>query len=213
MSASDGSVLSPIDRLTEVLYGILLMLTFTGTLRVVSQDEGDVSATLWAAVGCSLAWGLVDGCMYAVDSLASRNRSYYLLRKLRQDPTGARKAVMDSMPDRVAESLSPGEWDKLVAALARLPVPPRAPLKREDLVGGVLVFLLANAALLPLAAPFALIRDLDLAHHISNGLALVMLFVAGAWLARYTGQEPLRVGLGFVIFGVALVGVTLALGG
>jgi hypothetical protein len=53
--APHAGVLSPIDRLTELLYGIILVLTFTGTLRVATRGGREVGVTLWAAVGCSLA--------------------------------------------------------------------------------------------------------------------------------------------------------------
>jgi VIT1/CCC1 family predicted Fe2+/Mn2+ transporter len=84
---------------------------------------------------------------------------------------------------------------------------------RDDLLGGVAIFLLANAALLPLAAPFVVIDDLDLAQHVSNAVALVLLFGAGHRLARYTGERPFRVALGFVASGLVLVTATNALGG
>jgi hypothetical protein len=50
-------VLNPLDRLTEVLYGIILVLTFTGTLRVATQ--GDIFATgakLGRYTGTSPLW-------------------------------------------------------------------------------------------------------------------------------------------------------------
>ena len=120
---------------------------------------------------------------------------------------------MASVPSVVAQALSSAEWDRVVAALGRIDVPPPARLKRSDLVGGVAIFLLANAALLPLAAPYALIADLALAHHVSNALALALLFAVGYGLARYTGDRPLRVALLFVAFGLALVAATIVLGG
>ena len=206
-------VLSPIDRLTELLYGIILVLTFTGTLRVASQGKDDVRTTLSAAVGCSLAWGFVDGSMYVFSCLVSRNRSYSLTRKLRDEPAAARTALMASVPSVVAQALSSAEWDRVVAALARINVPPPARVKRDDLVGGVVIFLLANVALLPLAAPYALIADLALAQRVSNALALALLFAVGYGLGRYVGERPLRVALLLVAFGLALVAATIALGG
>jgi hypothetical protein len=206
-------VLSPMDRLTELLYGIILVLTFTGTLRVAAQGKDDVRTTLWAAVGCSLAWGLVDGSMYVFGSLESRNRSYSLVRQLRDEPAAARSTIMASVPSVVAQALSSAEWDKVVAALGRIKVPPSARVKREDVVGGVAIFLLANVALLPLAAPYALIADIALAQRVSNALALALLFAVGCGLARYTGERPLRVALLLVAFGLALVAATIALGG
>ena len=86
-------------------------------------------------------------------------------------------------------------------------------MQRDDVLGGLGIFLLANAALLPLVAPFALMDDLGHAQHVSNGLALAMLFGAGFKLARYTGERPLRVATRFTAFGVVLVAVTIALGG
>ncbi len=213
VDSTGRAVLSPIDRLTELLYGIILVLTFTGTLRVASQGNDDVRTTLWAAVGCSLAWGLVDGSMYVFSCLASHDHHYYLVRLLRDEPAAARKAIMASVPSVVAQALSSADWDKVVAALGRVKVPPRVRVQRDDLVGGVAIFVLANTALLPLAAPYALIANLGLAHNISNALALVLLFAVGYWLGHYTGGRPLRVALLLVAFGLAIVAVTLALGG
>jgi len=210
--AGGGKVLNPIDRLTEVLYGIILVLTFTGTLRVATQGE-DLRTTLWAAVGCSLAWGIVDGTMYVFGALASRNRSYQLLRALKDDPPAGRRALETALPTVVAHALTGAEWDAVAAALAKLPVPPRARVTRDDVAGGAAIFLLANAALLPLAAPFVLIADLDLAQNVSNGLALALLFATGAKLAPYTGARPLWGGLRFMASGAVLVAVTIALGG
>jgi VIT1/CCC1 family predicted Fe2+/Mn2+ transporter len=180
---------------------------------VTVQGGDDLTTMLWATVGCSLAWGLVDGAMYVFGNLASRNRSYYLLRRLRDDPAAARSALVASVPSAVADVVPPSRWDEMVAVLSRVPVPSRARAGRDDLLGGVAIFFLANAALLPLAAPFVVIDDLDLAQHVSNAVALVLLFGAGHQLARYTGERPLRVALRFVAFGLVLIAATLALGG
>jgi len=80
----------------------------------------------------------------------------------------------------------------------------------DDAGGG---HVLANAALLPLAAPFALIADLRVAQPVSNAIALALLFGCGLALARYTGERPLRVAFRMAGFGVVLIAVTIALGG
>jgi VIT1/CCC1 family predicted Fe2+/Mn2+ transporter len=113
----------------------------------------------------------------------------------------------------VAQALSSAEWDKVVTALARIDVPPPARVKHDDLVGGVAIFALANAALLPLAAPYALIANLGLAQRVSNAIALALLFAVGYGLGRYMGERPLRVAVLLVAFGLALVAATIALGG
>ena len=206
-------VLSPIDRLTELLCGLLLVLTSTGTLRVAVKGQADLRTNLWVAVGSSLAWGLVDAAMYVFGQLESRNRSYQLLRALRADPKTALQQVAASVPSVVAEVLSSNDWNKLVENLNKLPVPPRARITRNDLLGAASIFVLANAALLPIAAPFVLIADIRVAKYVSDALALLGLFVCGLLLARYTGERPLGVAIPFVGFGVALVVATIALGG
>ncbi len=206
-------VLSPIDRLTELLCGLLLTLTFTGTMRVAVIGQTDLRTNLWAAVGCSLAWGLVDAVMYVFGQLESRNRNYQLLRALRADPATALQHVGASVPSAVVQLLPSADWDKLVENLNKLPVPPRARVTRDDLLGAASIFILANAALLPIAAPFVFIADIGVAKYVSNALALLWLFVCGFLLARYTGGRPLRVAICFVGFGVALVAATIGLGG
>lgn len=206
-------VLSPVDRLTELLCGLLLVLTSTGTLRVAVKGQADLRTILWAAVGSSLAWGLVDAAMYVFGQLESRNRSYHLLGALRADPTTGLRQVAASVPSVVAEALSSNDWDKLVETLNKLPVPPRARITRNDLLGAASIFVLANAALLPVAAPFAIIADTGVAKYVSDALALLWLFLCGFLLARYTGERPLAVAIPFVGFGVALVVATIALGG
>ena len=80
-------------------YGILLVLTFTGTLRVAARAGEDLGSTLWAAAGCCLAWAVADGCMYAFNCLASRNRSFHLLKVLREHPDSARQEVAAALPE------------------------------------------------------------------------------------------------------------------
>jgi hypothetical protein len=49
-------VLDPMDRISEVLFGLIMALTFTCTLGVVTADNIQVRTMLFAALGCNLAW-------------------------------------------------------------------------------------------------------------------------------------------------------------
>ena len=88
-----------------------------------------------------------------------------------------------------------------------------SPTRGKTLAGALAIFLIANVALLPLAAPFALFRDVRIAQFVSNGVALLLLFGIGLRLAKETGEKPFVVAFRFLVFGVVLVAVTLALGG
>ena len=61
--------------------------------------------------------------------------------------------------------------------------------------------------------PFILFSPVHRAMRISNGVAIVLLFVTGFLLARYAGLRPVRTGMVMVAIRVALVAVTIALGG
>src|SRR3974377_2388913 len=52
-------LLDPIERSSEVLFGLIMVLTFTGSLRASGLDHDDVHRMMLAALGCNLAWGII----------------------------------------------------------------------------------------------------------------------------------------------------------
>ena len=58
--------LDPTDRFAEVVFGVIMAMTFTGTVSVASAGEQDIRQMLYAALGCNLAWGIVDAVMYVM---------------------------------------------------------------------------------------------------------------------------------------------------
>ena len=89
----------------------------------------------------------------------------------------------------------------------------RARLGKDDWLGALGVFLLVFLSVLPVVIPFVLMSDAKPALRVSNGVAIVMLFVAGHRLGRYAGGRPLGMALSMVVIGAVLVGLTVALGG
>ena len=49
--------LSPVDRVSEVLFGLFMALTFVGAVSIAESGEAEIRAMLAAALGCNLAWG------------------------------------------------------------------------------------------------------------------------------------------------------------
>jgi len=81
-------VLEPIDRVLEVLFGLIMVLTFTGSLSAAESGRAEVRAMLVGALGCNLAWGLIDGLMYLMTCLIERAQSLRTVLAVR----GARRA-------------------------------------------------------------------------------------------------------------------------
>ena len=71
-------VLDPIERVSEVVFGVLMAMTFIGALNVATAGEQEVRTVLKAALGCNIAWGLTDGIMYLVAMLTERSRARML---------------------------------------------------------------------------------------------------------------------------------------
>ena len=67
-------VLDPFDRVSEVVFGVLMAMTFIGALSVAEAGEGEVRKVMIAALGCNLAWGLADAVMYIVGTLTERTK-------------------------------------------------------------------------------------------------------------------------------------------
>ena len=57
-------VLSPVDRVSEVLFGLFMALTFVGAVSVAESGREQIRELFITSVGCNLAWGLVDAVMY-----------------------------------------------------------------------------------------------------------------------------------------------------
>ena len=150
-------LLNPVDRVSEMLFGLFMALTFVGAVSVTEAGREDIRAMLAAALGCNLAWGLVDAVMYLVRTVADRGRQITLIRAVRAAPDAAsgQRVIQDSLSKVAAGLVSETEIEAIrgrVVALAS--VPARPTLKSDDY--------LAAAGRIPLG------RGLD----VSSGAAL-----------------------------------------
>jgi hypothetical protein len=214
--SSAGRLLDPIERACEVLFGVIMVLTFTGSISVAEGGATERRTVLAAAIGCNLAWGIVDAAMYLLANFTSRARGLATLRAIRSShrQVAAHQLILDALPPVVSGALTPVEVEAVRERLNRLPEPSAlVPLNRTDAAGAAGVFLLVFLSTFPLVIPFLVVREAALALRTSNAVAVLMLFVIGWSLGRYTGRSALNTGLGMVGVGVVLVGIIVALGG
>ncbi len=213
--ASFGSILDPADRISEVLFGVIMVLTFTGSLSVAEAGQADVQEMLRGALGCNIAWGIVDGFILVMFRVAERRRTYLVGRAIREatGEASAIEALRNWLPSEAVALLEPAHLDHMIRKLRTMPQAPAPHLNWSDLRGAGVVFLLVFLSTLPLIAPFVFMTEIHRALRLSHAIALVMLFVLGAAYGRTTGQPALRGGLLMAGFGVVLAALTLALGG
>ena len=213
---SSKRVLEPVERVSEVLFGLIMVLTFTGSLSVAEAGRDDVRTMLIGALGCNLAWGIIDGLLYLMGCLAGRGRSLMTYRAVRQatDPQKARQLIAGALPSVVAAVLQPAELDAIHQRLNQLPEPPvRAQLAASDWVGTLGVFLLVFLSTFPVTLPFIFMENARVGLRVSNAIAVVMLFFTGFAYGRCVGRSPWVFGISMVVLGIILVAMTMALGG
>jgi hypothetical protein len=213
---SSKRVLEPNERIAEVLFGLIMVLTFTGSLSVAEAGRDDVRTMLIGALGCNLAWGIIDGVLYLMGCLAEKGRNLITYRAVRHasDPKQAQRLVAEALPSVVASVMQPTELEAIQLRLRNLPEPPhRARLNGSDWQGALGVFLLVFLSTFPVTVPFIFMQSARTAMRVSNAIAIGMLFFAGAAYGRCVGRSPWGFGISMVVLGLALVAITMALGG
>ncbi|HTR58750.1 MAG TPA: hypothetical protein VMM27_11290 [Casimicrobiaceae bacterium] len=168
-----------------------------------------------AALGCNLAWGLVDAVMYLVRTLTERRRNLALAKQaIDADEATARRLIMATLPDHVAAITGQEELEGMRRRLVALTPSPRSGLGRQDYLAAIGIFLLVVGATFPVVVPFLVTSDAAFAMQASRVITLAMLFAAGLALGRHAGHaHPARTGWLMLLFGAALITAVKALGG
>jgi VIT1/CCC1 family predicted Fe2+/Mn2+ transporter len=211
--------LDPASRMGEILFGLIMVLSVTLTAGLtVKEGKSGVRELLVAALGCNIAWGIIDGIMYVMNCMAERSVKARLIRAIQGAPDS--QAALDIIRDEVEPELEtlagPEDRETLYRAMLKhlsQGVTPRTGLEKTDFYGGLACFWLVFVSCLPAAAPFLIFSDPTRALRVSNFLLLAMLFVVGRKWAAYANTNRLLAGLAMVAVGLLLVGIAIALGG
>jgi VIT1/CCC1 family predicted Fe2+/Mn2+ transporter len=119
-----------------------------------------------------------------------------------------------ALPEGVVGVMDDAGLKGLVARIRQLPpVTGVTNMEFTDLKEAALSGLLVVLVTLPVALPFLFMHEVGPALRVSNLVAVVMMFFSGYSLARASGIRPWLLGGLMVLIGVALVGMTMALGG
>jgi VIT1/CCC1 family predicted Fe2+/Mn2+ transporter len=221
------SLIDPIDWLSETTFSILIFLTFTLAFWLIGLSgapkqyisPGEVNELMIGALSAVVAWGMIDGIMYALFSVFERGERHRLLEDVQTARTNeeAMEIIAEDMDYLLEPIVGEDERKALYGNILthlQKSKPRNIGLKREDfavVLGHVLVAILA---VIPSTIPFLVLRnDFALALRISIIVSFVMLFIAGFRWGRYTGASPWKTGLLLMSVAVALVVVALLLGG
>ena len=211
--------LDPGERLGELLFGLIMVLTFTlGAGIGLAGDREATRELLIAALGCNAAWGIIDAALYLMGRLSERGRIHRIVRRARS--AASREAALALVSRELDERIPPFVRPELRAALDRDVLERVSEMRletnrltAEDAWAALAVFWLVFLTALPAVLPFLVIRDARIAMRASNAVLIGLLSYVGWRWAAYTGASRWRTGLFMPVLGVVLVVVAIALGG
>jgi hypothetical protein len=213
---SENRLMSPIERISEILFGLIMALSFTCAISVVETDRIGVKEMLLGAIGCNVAWGVIDAIMYLMIEISQRGRDISILNYVRNthDEEKAREFIAETLSPEFAAVMDKQSLENIRKAIIQAaPRITRPRISGRDLKIALGVFLLVFISTFPVAIPFALIRDVRVALRVSNSIAIILLFIGGWVLARYSSYNRFRTGLFLAMLGIGLVFLTISLGG
>ena len=82
--AVSRSVLDPVSRASEILFGLIMVLTFTLSLAATEAGRADVRAVLIGMLGCNLAWAIIDAVMYLMGTSGERRLAISTVQAIRK---------------------------------------------------------------------------------------------------------------------------------
>lgn len=209
-------LLDPIERISEILFGLVMVLTVTCSFSVGGGGRTEVHQMLIGTLGCNVAWGAIDAVLYWLACLHAHGQKIMALRAVHRSENHEKAycVIAESLPPLIASVMTPAEFETIRQNLQKLPEPARRPqLTKDEWLGGFGVFLLVVLATLPVVLPFVFVQDSTRALRVSNCIAVLLLFLTGYVYGVHTGYRPFKSGLIMTVIGGVMVGLTIALGG
>jgi hypothetical protein len=204
----------------EVMYGVIIAMTFTSMLRGSPAVFGQVLFTIiFAALFCCIAWGIADGLFYFWERgyLIRQQNRIIQLAKSPQREESALVLIEEQLEDTILRTI-PREnrlrlYRELVQYVATIDEREKMPARAAvTIIAGT--FCLSAGAGVIIVSPFFLVPDVDLALKISNSAGILLLFGIGYLRARDVPfSSKVLFGLGSAFIGIFIAGITIVLGG
>jgi hypothetical protein len=211
--------LDPASALCEITCGLVMTLTIMLTAGYyVDGSDDPAKSLLIAALGCTLAWGIIDGMLYVMSDFYARARKSEFLRTLRATPAAGHAILLRRANDDFAELLSEAQIENVVDAVARSAMrlePQRPTFTRRNLSEITTTVVCNMVSVAPATLPFLLWPNNSWQTNlrISNALVVAMMFGVGFAWGKAAGFRAWRTGAILLAIGVVMVGIAVQLGG
>lgn len=219
--------LNPIDSLTEIFFSVMIVLIFTMAYRIFSSANvaAPVAAgysslrILIGALGAVIAWGIIDGVIFAVLSIFEREEMNRFLTDANSAKSEQEKIeiVEEELEEILVQILHEDQKDEIIRTITKglkAPQGKHAQLTKDDFLAGVSHLIIAVIAVIPSLLPLVLFsHNTLLAIGVSTVVSIFILFITGMRWGMYTGVNPLRTGVIIALVAVLLALLAIPLGG
>ena len=189
------------------------------TLALPNASEDSTLKILIGALGAVIAWGIIDGVIYAVLSLFEREEmNRFLSDALAAESEQERIEIVEQELDELlAQIVREDQKVEVIHAISqRLKAPQGklAQITKDDLLAGVSHLIIAVITVIPSLLPLLIFSHNSLlAIRISTGVSILILFITGMRWGKYTGVSPFRTGFIIALVAILLSFLAILLGG
>src|SRR5262245_47120667 len=108
-------LLDPIDRSSEILFALIMVLAITGSISAAEARREDIRTMLIGALGCNIAWGIVDAVIFLMAGITERGRGLRMLREVRSasDAVEAHRVIVAVLPPVIASVMDSASVESL----------------------------------------------------------------------------------------------------
>ena len=219
--------IDPIDWLSETIFSIMIALIFTLAYRIFSVSPAPGAANysesattlLIAILGAVIAWGVIDGSIYAILSFFEREESDRFLWQIREAKSEAEKVgIIQAEFGEVFEPITDEQHrDGLYLSILRsIKSTPGQKIRfsKADFGAAVAHVFVAVIAVIPSMIPLLFFsNNLVLAIRFSNIISFAVLFITGYRWGKYVGVNPFRTGMVIMAIAILLALLAIPLGG
>jgi len=213
--AKSNWLINPLDRAAEILFGLIMALSFTCSISIVTSDT-KIRQLIFAALSCNLSWGLVDAIMFLVGELAQRNRNKMIIESVRNatETEKAHQHISEAFSSDIAPLIKKEVVEQIRMNIIEVTGEGvKLRLTTQDFKRALALFFVVFISTFPIIIPFVLIDESKLALRVSNLVAVVMMFMCGWSVSKYVGLNKWTMSISLVLVGIILVAITIALGG
>lgn len=208
-----GETLSMGDRLSELLYGVLMVTSISGLVLVAGPSAGTGLNYMLVVLFITIVlWGVLDGVSYALLSAANRAELESLVESIQAegDIGVRRQAIEKELDETLVGRLDEGARSRIADIVSDGLSHPSERMARNRLSGYekkivLAAFMLDFTALVILVIPYLLVGELGMAALVSHSIALVMFIIIGYYYAKYAHLSKWKGAFACGLLGLILI--------